>query len=237
MLDPSQPISDLPGVTAYRDDRRHQRFYAYPAVPRLARDSNGAPAISLLLYGKKTNGVFQLTGGYLSLTTSFALSAREAEQLRVLVQERLRKEQKLAPDAPLTIELVAPDWTSGTVTVCLSASLELSGSPSLFSANEAALSLSLDAEQAHQLHGLWKEGLPSATIIYDLRTESAHQKTYTSEVNTYKSSTESGSSSTHSVQSNYKASLTQAIPFFVRAEGPLGLSAAELHAQAEEISL
>ncbi len=134
MLDPAQPVSVLPDVTVYRDDRQPQRFYAYPSAPRLARDPDGGPIISLLLYGRKTAGGFQLSGGYLNLATSFALSADEADLLRRRLQALRRQEEKLSPGAPVTIDLVAPAWTSGAVIVRLGADLELRGEPSLLGA-------------------------------------------------------------------------------------------------------
>ncbi len=237
MLDPAQPVSALPDVAVYRDDRQPQRFYAYPSAPRLARDPDGGPIISLLLYGRKTAGGFQLSGGYLNMTTSFALSVAEVDLLRLRLQALRRQEQKLASDAPVTVDLVAPAWTSGTVVVRLGADLELRGAPSLLGANEAALSLSLDADHARQLQHLWKEGLPDATICYDLQTEAARQERYTGTTEVFDNDSAAGSSRISSVQSIYDASFTQAIPFAVEAQGPLGLTTGELRSRVEEIGL
>jgi hypothetical protein len=237
MLDPSQPVSDVSGLTVYRDDHRPERYYTFPSVPRLALDSNGAPAISLLLYGKKTGGVFKVNGGYLNLTTSLALSDEEAGRLRVILQERVRRAMNLAPDAPVEIELVAPAWTSGTVTVHLGEGLELYGAPSLLGANEAALSLSLDTDKACQLQLLWKNGLPDASISYKMQTEAAQKEHFSSTSSVSVSSAATQSTSVNSVQNNFDASLTQAIPFSVQAQGRLGISAAELSGHIDEIGL
>jgi hypothetical protein len=240
MLNAKQPVSiaDMPGVKVYRDDRRPERFYAYPLKPRLARDADGSPVISVLFYGKKVGGKVQPTGGMLNLSTSLALSEAEAERLRERLEALRHEELGLPADAPLpAVELVAPSWASGTVTVHLGAELELRGTPSLMGTNEAALSLTLTADQAKQLQGLWKDGLPNAKIRYDMLSETARSERFEDRSAQSGSASTGRSTSSYSYQSELEISRTGAAPFAVQAEGPLDVSASALRGRANEIAL
>ena len=53
---------DFSGVFVYPDDRRQNAFYAIPQQPRIARDSEGKPEISLMVYGKGHGPSFVPTG-------------------------------------------------------------------------------------------------------------------------------------------------------------------------------
>ncbi|MFB3909693.1 MAG: hypothetical protein ACE15D_14960 [Candidatus Eisenbacteria bacterium] len=237
MLDPNRPIAaaGAPGVRVFADDRSAERFYAFPAAPELARSADGAPAISLLVHGRKVGGLFQPAGAYLTLTTRFALKEAEVEAIRSAIAERLRRERGLPAGARLDVQVVSPEWSAGEVDVRLGEGTSLRGTPSLLGGNEAAITASFDSEGAGRLRRHWEAGLEGATIRYRLsghaarKTRSGGEATRSTEVRGpgYESVDESR------VRSSIES--TTAVPFPIEAEGPLRLSRAEARAAMQEL--
>jgi hypothetical protein len=70
MLDPAKPIDlpELPGVRVWGDSRDPATFYALPARPRLALGAVGSPELRLTLYGRRSEGRFEVEGGLVAAT-------------------------------------------------------------------------------------------------------------------------------------------------------------------------
>jgi hypothetical protein len=97
-------FAELRDVLVFPDDASETLFYASSAKPRLVRDDDGKPEISLLPYGKKSGGVFAPSGGVMSATVSLALTPAEEKQLNELLRKRVA--------AP---EIVPVPWLDGEV--------------------------------------------------------------------------------------------------------------------------
>src|SRR5438132_8766814 len=126
--DPRITFANLPGIIIFADDTLASGFYALPAQPRLARDDGDSPQINLTLYGKKKDGRFEPSGGFLALTVS--LSMGREEEKAVLAQLA-----KYAPPAP---NLLAFPWISGIVTLSLGGGVASSGETSMMGDNRCA---------------------------------------------------------------------------------------------------
>ena len=83
---------ELPGLSdvwIYPDDRTESGFYAIPAHPRVAVDSQGNPEISLVLYGRGKASNFEATGGIFTLTVCLGLSSEQEKTVISLLARRL----------------------------------------------------------------------------------------------------------------------------------------------------
>lgn len=166
MLDPEGrfTLPALPGVLIFPDDRMPGGFYAIPEAPRIAVDGGGTPQINLMLYGRKgTGGVFEPTGGIVSLTTTLELTPAEDETLRRAMARRLAEQDPPVPGAP---QKLSPEWLDAEVTVHLISGFDLQGKPSMTGANVCTFQHKLTADQAKALQKAWKDGLKDASASY-----------------------------------------------------------------------
>ncbi|MFC7615565.1 hypothetical protein ACFQV2_20725 [Actinokineospora soli] len=127
-------LTEVDGITVYRDDTHFNRFYALPPAPRVRVDTDGRPAFGLLAYAlseedRAAHPELGGGGGYLTLDTEFAVTdadrARLTEALRPFVVsewERLRAgtpEERARPGAadpsPPAVEFGTPTYTAGAV--------------------------------------------------------------------------------------------------------------------------
>ena len=232
MLDPAGrlELADLPNVIVFPDQARPARFYAIPAVPRVALDAHGQPQISLLIYGKRQGAAFQPSGGQLTLTTSLELTPREQEDLRRALAARL-------PNTAGAPEIVSPDWLEGTVEVELPGGVHLTGTPSMIGANQCVMMASLSADQAKALQAAWANGLPDATISYRVQTNAATRSAGTAEASGTRSTVQPGYSDQSLYSTSIHASATQAVRYPLTIEGPLTLARDQLTNQIQEIGL
>jgi hypothetical protein len=239
MLDPQRPVSlpGVPGFAVYADDRLPDRFYAWPSVPDVARDPDGAPELSLLLYGRKQDGRLVTTGGYLTVTTRLALSEAESATLKTALQERLRAERDLPPDAPVEVEVAAPTWTSGDVELQLADDVVLRGTPSLIGENRTAMTATLEPAVAEALRSALDRGLDRSTIHYRMTAQAASTSALSGASHSKVETQGQGYDSRANVRSEARVETTTPVPFSVEASGPLHVTPAETRAATQEIGL
>lgn len=227
-------VPDTPGLRIYPDHADPTRFYAVPAAPRVARDEQGRPALSLLVYGRGHGPQLNLLGGQVLLTLTLALTDAERRALTDALERPLNLNlPQHAP--PVRVTLVSPEWLSGQVKAELMPGLTLSGTPSLMAANECVLSADLTPEQATEVQRAWKQGLPDARLSYDL-TFSAAQVGDTEEDRSgtvYTSTADAAfqsdrSSTSTSSRSSFSSQTTRTARASLHLQGPLGLSRSEL---------
>jgi hypothetical protein len=171
MLDLREPISfrELPDLIVYRDDERRAQFYALPARPRLMLDEAGMPVVKFLAYGHGSGAEFKASGGVLALTTAMEIAADEESRLRAALADSLARDQHAAADAAAqAVQLAGVSWLDGAVSVQVAGTVRMLGKPSLFGANQCALSSALDAVSAQAVFDAWSEGLPAGWITYEL---------------------------------------------------------------------
>lgn len=230
MLDPSRSFTILafPRVTIYPDHASPTRFYPIPAAPGIARDDQGTPQISLLLYGRQGTRT-EITGGQLTLTTTLALGDDERERLRQALADQLFGEPSRPTTAPGQsarpgIELVSPDWRAGLVEVRLPGPVVLSGTPSLMNANTCVLMANLTAGEAQALKDAWADGLPGAIVAYRLETVAAASRQAREETRTAAETEEDGTTRRRRHDQRFHADVTQSVPYQIARTGPLTLS-------------
>jgi hypothetical protein len=157
-------------VRAFPDDVRSSAFYLVPVAPSIARDEQGRPEVSFMVYGRRQNEAFRSQGGVLTLTTKLGVSEAEQQEARLSIQRRLAGGRD-ATELP-RIEINAVEWLDGSVAVSLVDSVQLTGRPSLTGPNHCAFNLRLTEQAATALARAWHDGLPGARIRYDMRLRS-----------------------------------------------------------------
>jgi hypothetical protein len=227
-------VPDTPGLRVYPDHADATRFYAVPAAPRVARDEQGRPTLSLLVYGRGNGPHLNLLGGQVLLTLTLALTAAERRALTDALERPLNR--NLPPHVPpVRVTLVSPEWLDGQVKAELLPGLTLSGTPSLMAANECVLSADLTPERATEVQRAWKQGLPDARLSYDLSfsaaqvgdTEEDRSGTaYTGTADTAFQSDRSSASA--SFRTSFSAQTTRTARASLHLQGPLGLSRSDL---------
>src|SRR4029453_84678 len=116
MLDPDNVITlpALPDILVFRDHESSSSFFAISAKPRLARDETGEKQISLLMYGKRSEGKFNPTGGILALSVSLGLWTDEEETLMAELKRYLIANSPADPSVPPpTPILLGFPWVDG----------------------------------------------------------------------------------------------------------------------------
>ncbi|MVN86455.1 hypothetical protein GO986_06720 [Deinococcus sp. HMF7620] len=212
-------VPDVPGVQVYADHADPTRFYAIPDAPRVARNDNGTPALSLLAYGRGSGPDLQLLGGQVQLTLTLALTGSERQTLTAALEESLNRHQpREAP--PVRVTLLSPEWLTGQVHADLLPGLTLTGHPSLMAANECVLSATLTPQQATDLQRAWAKGLPDARLRYEVTTPAAQTEV------SHKASTSAEPLRTFSV--SFTARTTRTLSTSLCLEGPLSVSPSEL---------
>ena len=173
-------VPEAPDVAVYTDTDDPARFYAFAAGPRIARGSDGALLLSLLVYRHGRDGPSE--GGQLSLTTTLAITTGERDALAAALSATPPRHgdprdagdpgdrgagpppSGAAPSGPPTI--VPPDWLAADVTVQLAEGLELRGAASLAGTNDCAIAVSLAPGGVDLARQLLDRGLPGVTATY-----------------------------------------------------------------------
>lgn len=216
-------LPEVPGVRVYPDHADHTRFYAVPEAPRVARDEQGRPALSLLVFGRGSGPNLKVLGGQVLLTLTLALTDAERQALTAALEQPLNRD--LPRDAPpVRVTLLSPEWLEGQVTAHLLPGLDLTGQPSLMAANECVLSANLTGEQATELQRAWKHGLPDAQLTYDVTVPAAEVEEH--RASTSHTSTEPPYAATST--SSFAARSTRTVSAALHLQGPLNLSQSDL---------
>lgn len=157
-------------VRAFPDDVRSGAFYLVPVAPSIARDDQGRPEVSFMVYGRRQNEAFRSQGAVLTLTTKLSVSESEQQEARLSIQRRIAGGCEVT-ELP-SVEINAVDWLDGSVAVSLLDGVQLTGRPSLTGPNHCAFNLRLTEQAATALARAWHDGLPGARIRYDMRVRS-----------------------------------------------------------------
>jgi hypothetical protein len=158
------------GVRAFPDDTRPSTYYLIAAAPSIARDDQGRPEVSFMVYGRRRDEGFHSQGGILTLTTALSVSQTDQQKARLSIQRRVSGAHQSGES--VSIELNAVEWLSGAVAVSLIKEVQLTGRPSLTGPNNCAFSVRLNEQAATALARAWHDGLPGARIRYDMRVRS-----------------------------------------------------------------
>jgi hypothetical protein len=224
-------VDAVPGAIAYADSTDRGRVYACAASPRLALDENGAPQLSLLLYGHGRDA--RPEGGQLTLTTSLELTGDERAGLAAALAPAPPYGPVPDPCQPAATgpapDVIAPDWLSGQVTVRLAIGLELSGRPSLSGANRCVLAASLDAGQAQAVAAAIRDGLPDSAATYSVDVAASRS----SAAAAGQAETGPGRAST----ARFEAAVTAASRLHMELSGPLTLAPAHRGTVTSAITL
>ena len=186
----------LEGILWWRDPGDVDRVFACPSAPRIARDEEGRPQLSLVVYGRKTpDGGIECQGGYAQATVELSLSEEERDAVRRHFAQPEDPKADETPDgesgegaaipddrhdtddeppqensfatAPRReIRIVSPPWATATVRLELFEGVSAKGNPSLMGRNRCALQMQFNADEADQVLAAWKDGLPGAYIEY-----------------------------------------------------------------------
>ena len=219
MLDQAQSFTlpEWPGVIVYPDQSDATRFYAHPLQPRVARDESGAPLIDLMVFGRKLDGRFNVSGGQCTITVALGLSPQEQAGL----------------ENQLKGSVLHPEWIDGEVVVQLLPDLSVSGKPSMMGANECTLMSSLTSTQAEQLQKAWAKGLRDAIIRYRVTMRAS-----TTQENVFEQKTQSygaEGATQRSTDSRLKMTSTEAGALGVMLEGPITLGPDEFAGRMQSV--
>lgn len=177
----------VPGVdyvTMYRDDEDPHQFYMVPERPSIARDDEGDPLFTFILYARDLDRIApedrEIERGYLSLTTRVGVSKDDEEKIRQHLRKLLNGELTgrrmflLLPILRTEPKLSYPPvYTDGTVEfatfgddmVKVSAG---SKEPSLGSENVASFAQTLTQDGAEFFRQSIEKGLVPALVLYKL---------------------------------------------------------------------
>ncbi len=164
MLRTDRPLSlpELPELLVFADGQDPQTFYAVPARPRLARDAEGRPELSLTFFGRERGGSLAIEGALIQLTVDLALTSEERHRLEALLAQRTGDRLP---------RLLAPPARTGEVEARLVPGVTLHGRPALYGDNRCALQQRVGAELARELERAWEQGFPQGEIRYVLELE------------------------------------------------------------------
>ena len=225
---------ELPHVLIYADHEAVTRFYAVPELPRIAIDEHAKPLISLLLYGRKQNGKVQPSGGQVMLTTSLMLTAQERDLLECCLTAWLSMQIPEVTESP---EILTPEWLDGAVTVTLTPNLHLSGKPSLMGANECALNLSFNAEDAQKVQQAWSQSLPDSQIQYQVKLAGVEQSQQSTQSQSTTSEYQPGYTATDHQHRQLHVRKTEVTSDQLTLKGAISLSLNVLNQQLQIIKL
>src|SRR5688572_11962820 len=89
----------VPGVDSvmiYRDDEDAHQFYMVPTRPSIARDEDGDPLFTFILYARDIDRLApderEIERGYLALSTRVAVSKEEEQKIRQHLRNMLNGE-------------------------------------------------------------------------------------------------------------------------------------------------
>jgi hypothetical protein len=218
-------------VVVFGDDRDPAAVYALAAAPRIARDEQGRPELSLVLYGARgADGRFEARGGLVSLTTTTGIEPAEE---RAVLDARARR---AAPGSAPTRR--SADFTEGRVSVRLTPDVSLEGAPSLVGDNRCSFSVRLDRDPAVALRSAWDRGLPDASIRYELTPRPSPGATSRVEVRRSETATRDRSGGTRTTEERTaRTSVTRPHAAVIVLEGPLRLERRSLADRVTELPI
>ena len=227
-------LSDLPDILVFSDDRMPGAYYAFPESPRLAGCEHGKAQLRLMLYGVRTGEAFEPMTGFVSCTTTLALTLEENDRIRTDLEKHLAGSAAQGSTVP-SLRLLNPDWREGRVELRLTPELRLTGRPSLFGANQCSFSRSLEGIQLGEFVTAWRSGLNDALITYELGMSTGSQTDSTWRYDEEVKKTSAGA--THRSRLSIGVEQTQHVPnpVSLTLSGLLGLSVAELVASISEV--
>ena len=221
---------ELPGLSdvwIYPDDRTESGFYAIPAHPRVAVDSQGKPEISLVLYGRGKASDFEATGGIFTMTVCLGLSSEQGKTAISLLARRLGSTARP--------QLLSPDWQQGEVELQLDRDLTWREKPSQVGDNRCSFNVKLSAEQAKSLREAWKKGLPNSLVIYHVMLRGSAGTSSRSEFGS-KRTTERGGEYVRQEESSWQKSTSSAAqPHSMEIRGPIDLPQKELDSHLSSV--
>lgn len=91
-------VPGVPYVTIYRDDEQAHKFYMVPERPTIARDEDGDPLFTFLLYARDVDRLpadqLEAQRGYLALSTQVAVSPADEQKIRDYLRGMLNGEHQ-----------------------------------------------------------------------------------------------------------------------------------------------
>lgn len=214
---------ELPGLSdvwIYPDDRTESGFYAIPAHPQVAVDSQGKHEISLVLYGRGKASNFEATGGIFTLTVCLGLSSEQEKTAISLLARR-----QSSGGRP---QLLSPDWQQGEVELQLDRDLTWREKPSQVGDNRCSFNVKLSAGQAKNLREAWKNGLPNSLIVYHVVLRGSAGTSTRSEYGSNRSTERDGGYIRHEQSSWQKSTSSAPQTSAMQIRGPINLPQTEL---------
>jgi hypothetical protein len=223
-------LPGLPDVWFYPDDRTTSGFYAIPAHPKVATDSQGKPEISLVLYGSRKGSDFEAKGGIFTATVCLGLSSEQGKLALSLLAGR----QASSTGRP---QLLSPDWQQGEVELELARDLAWREKPSLVGDNRCSFNVKLSSDQAKTLSEAWRKGLPNSSIAYHVALRSSSGRVSKSEFGS-RSATERSGGYVHQEHSSWERSESSAPkPYSMDIRGSINLPQRDLDSQLTTVGL
>ncbi len=230
-------LSGLDDILIYPDDGSAESFYAVPAKPRIARRDDGAPEISLLLYGKRKGQPFDPTGGVFSLTVSIGLSKEEEGKLVALLKQRLAK-SITDPTAPIPIpRLLAMHWLDGTCELLIQSKIVATERPSMFGDNRCSFSMSLSEVQARWLQQAWRDQLRDLQVRYLVTVQAAPSISTRTEFSSSETSVRSDGANESHFAYQAEATTSSSQPYHLQLAGPLSIANSDLDSRASQVEI
>jgi hypothetical protein len=173
-------------VMLYRDDENPHKFYMLPERPTIARDDQGKPLFTFILYARDLDRIApddrEVERGYLALSTQVAVTTEQEQKIRTHLRAMLNNELGRGyrflrfPVLQAEPELSYPPlFTSGSVEFVTFNDTSLvpfsTGSkvPSLINTNLASFSQSLSQDGAELFRQAIEKGKFPAIINYGLK--------------------------------------------------------------------
>jgi len=177
-------VPGLDSVVIYRDDENAHQFYMVPTRPSIARDEDGDPLFTFILYARDVDRLApeerEIERGYLSLSTKVAVSRQEEDKirqhLRNMLNGELQRGFRFLLNPVLRAEPILsypPVWTDGTLEFATFDSDMVRFStgtkePSLVGENIATFSQSLSQDGAELFRQSIEKGIVPSIVLYKL---------------------------------------------------------------------
>jgi hypothetical protein len=240
MLDGDRVIAfpALPNILVFPDNESSSSFFAVSAKPRLARDEAGEKQISLLMYGKRSEGKFNATGGILTLSVSLGLWTDEEETLMGELKRYLISSSPADPSAPPpTPILLGFPWEDGTVTLSLTPETTATGRPSLTGDNRCSFNIKLNTAQAKAISAAWADHLRDSSVCYETSVRVAPPSQSRTEFKASSMSSRDQDQSSVSTTIDLTTSSSQATPLMMKFAGPLDLAEKDLESSLSQVAM
>lgn len=175
-------VPEVPHVTIYRDDERPHKFYMVSERATIARDEEGKPLFTFVLYARDAERLApedrEVERGYIAISTQAGVTQQEEQKIRTFLRQKLSREQgHFFLDVPINRpepELSYPPlWLDGTVEFRAvpddMVPLQVgSKQPSLINSNLASFSASLNQDGAEFFRQTVEQGRNVSGVWYTL---------------------------------------------------------------------